>query len=1213
MICDWLVYNGFSVGISDLMIDNDTKSTHISELKSMAIEVDEFMSTVYRNKYENNSVMTNELYLNQQIENIISKHHVAIEKATFADPNLLSKDNRMMSMILSKSKGNTINVSQMIGAVGQCSVDGKRIGYGFDNRTLPHYQKYNDGAEARGYVENSFVQGLTPQEFFFHAMGGREGLIDTAVKSVTGDTKLVIIENGFPINVNIGNWIDHKLRVHKKQIKYHGESEANMELLDISKVAIRAYIPTTTNDGQMSWEQITNVTRHDPSEIIYNIKTNGGRNVKVVASKSLLIWNEEANEFVPTDTTQVKIGDFVPVSFNLQNNLKTIQNIKIENENDRFEFNQVNGSMIGLYLATNNEDLVPTNIKSIFGSSETNQFIPAAFQLAPNIFIKSLIQTYFTNLAIIDKIGIHIESLSYDIITGISMLLSRFSIYSELSKSNNKEYKLSIKSIFAKTFLREFTIPNDNYLETDSNLYRTINDTVLDEIISIEQMKSTDYPKVYDFTVPSTKNFGLANGLQVYDTSETGYIQRKLVKAMEDLKVHFDLSVRNANGQIVQFLYGDDGMHSIKLEKQQLSYLTNNFTIDNIRQIFYSEGGLNSYAGHVTTTLFQEMKKNESNINIKLSQYFDDIVSDRKYVIEKILKFKNEQNIIYPIAFNRLIKNTISIFALNKYATPSDLSIEYIFDKIDEIGKLKVSKAVDANIMLQILLRHFLNPKQLIQELNINKEAFDYICQSITHKFYESLVHPSELVGVVAAQSIGEPTTQLTLNTFHLSGVASASKGVRGVPRIKELLSISKNIKAPSVTIHLKEEYSCLSKAEQVKSLIQITRLSDLIDNIEIYYENIPVHSDDNIVSNYEKYSILDEEIEKQITMRKKGADEDDTDDFSNPWLLRIQLDKEKMSRHCITTDDVYKSFITSYNEKIKCYHSDDNSNKIIFRIKINPDNPEDIITDFKAIEQEMISMVINGVRGIISVSTEQDDESMHINSENLKLEEKPNAFLKVAESKGETKNTKEVQRCKLVTEGTNLIDILGIDKYIDSQKTISNDIFEIYEVLGVEAARQALFNEIDDIFKESGNVNQRHITLLVDTMTSKGTLLSIDRHGINRSDIGPLAKCSFEETSDVLIKSGVFGDYDKMQGVAANVIVGQIPKCGTGDSEIILDEEIISKANILDDDSDESDEESSDEDNMDIDMCNNISINFNMPPIEKVLENNDIKITIKS
>jgi DNA-directed RNA polymerase beta' subunit len=142
-----------------------------------------------------------------------------------------------------------------------------------------------------------------------------------------------------------------------------------------------------------------------------------------------------------------------------------------------------------------------------------------------------------------------------------------------------------------------------------------------------------------------------------------------------------------------------------------------------------------------------------------------------------------------------------------------------------------------------------------------------------------------------------------------------------------------------------------------------------------------------------------------------------------------------------------------------------------------------------------------------------------------------------------------------------------------------------------------------------SEGVNYRHISLLVDAMTNKGALLSVDRHGINRSDIGPFAKCSFEETSDMLIKAGVFGEYDKINGVSANIMLGQVAPCGTGDTEIIIDEDKLMNIN---------EEEEEEEYNIDDNMCTDdaLSFNFDMPIISKSdnqkRETKDILLTIK-
>ena len=127
----------------------------------------------------------------------------------------------------------------------------------------------------------------------------------------------------------------------------------------------------------------------------------------------------------------------------------------------------------------------------------------------------------------------------------------------------------------------------------------------------------------------------------------------------------------------------------------------------------------------------------------------------------------------------------------------------------------------------------------------------------------------------------------------------------------------------------------------------------------------------------------------------------------------------------------------------------------------------------------------------------------------------------------------------------------------IDKYRTISNDVHEIYAILGIEAARYMLINEITEIFEQSSSyVNSRHIALLVDVMTHKGGLMSIDRHGINKSDRGPLAKCSFEETPDVLSRAAIFGELDNMKGVSSNIMLGQEVPIGTGSLDILFDEE---------------------------------------------------------
>ena len=252
-----------------------------------------------------------------------------------------------------------------------------------------------------------------------------------------------------------------------------------------------------------------------------------------------------------------------------------------------------------------------------------------------------------------------------------------------------------------------------------------------------------------------------------------------------------------------------------------------------------------------------------------------------------------------------------------------------------------------------------------------------------------------------------------------------------------------------------------------------------------------------------------------------------------------------------IIMNDVYNAVINEFNsndsenDNISCIFTDDNADELIMRINIITKlsetvydcNQDDIICILKEIENIVLhNIVIKGIDNIKSVSMSKQDNIYKFNEN--------------------TSTYDKISQWVIDTEGSNLIDLFK-HPCIDYTKTISNDIHEIYNTLGIEAARNILIDEITDIFEQSSSyVNYRHIALLSDIITNKGALMSIDRHGINKSDRGPLAKCSFEETTDIIAKAAIFGEMDNVNGVSANIMLGQETKCGTGYTDIIFDEE---------------------------------------------------------
>ena len=182
IITEYMRNSGFSVGISDLITDNKTNEKIISIITDKKKDVKNLIEQVQIGVFENNSGKSNEEEFETKINNILSRAQNDAGREALKN---LDKDNRFVIMFNAGSKGTEINIQQMTACLGQQNVDGKRIPYGFEHRTLPHYTKYDDSPAARGFVESSYINGLSPQELFFHAMGGRIGLIDTAVKTST--------------------------------------------------------------------------------------------------------------------------------------------------------------------------------------------------------------------------------------------------------------------------------------------------------------------------------------------------------------------------------------------------------------------------------------------------------------------------------------------------------------------------------------------------------------------------------------------------------------------------------------------------------------------------------------------------------------------------------------------------------------------------------------------------------------------------------------------------------------------------------------------------------------------------------------------------------------------------------------------------------------------------------------------------------------------
>jgi len=846
---NFLVLNGFSVGISDLIADEETNNTIREKIQERKKQVEQVILQVHLDLFDNNTGKTNQQEFEDQIFGILNQ---ATSDAGSTGQQSLSSENRLLAMVRSGSKGEPLNVAQMMACLGQQAIEGKRVPYGFTDRTLPHYKKYDDSSEARGFIESSFIRGLTPQQFFFHAMSGREGLIDTAVK-----------------------------------------------------------------------------------------------------------------------------------------------------------------------------------------------------------------------------------------------------------------------------------------------------------------------------------------------TADTGYIQRQLIKSMEDLTVQHDGTVRDTNNNIIQFHYGEDGINPVKIEIQ--SYPIGKLSHEAIQ----TEFGMRNVDW---STILNDGVVRDNDAGL-LAEYVEELIHDQFMMVEEVYQKKSLDggSVFAPVNLARWILNIKNRFALNK-EEKTDLTPKMVLDGIRKV----MDRTHPHHKIWCALLRFHLAPHKLIIEERFTKDAFEVLMELIVVGHMKSWIQPGEQVGIVAAQSIGEPATQMTLNTFHQAGVASKSAVTRGVPRLRELLKVTQNPKATSLTIYMKPEYrSNKEKAREVVQDLELTVLRNITDKVAIYWDE---KDETTVVED-------DKELMKFYQLFEQGLmDDDEVDKESlSKWVLRLELNREEMFNRNISIQEVVSVIKTQFSsEDINVVYSDYNSSKLVMRIRIpnktdkdrDTSSQLDDFTNLKKFQNKLLnSIVIRGLPGIKAVTFRNDKQ--YVEMKNGKYE--------------------QVEQFVLDTDGSNFIKVMN-HPAVDGTKLYSTNVWDVYEVLGIEATRAILFNEINGLF-ESVGVNYRHLCLLCDVMTRFGRLMSIDRYGINKNDIGTLAKASFEETEKILLKAALFGEVDPVTGVSANIMMGQAIRGGTAFSQILLDDQMLPELlkeidverNKLEDE-EEGDLSQLDESSMALsDPCakTQFQMNMVMPQAKAMMEEDDIEVNI--
>jgi len=1317
VITEYMKSSAFSVGISDLISDQKTNDEIVQVITKKKSDVKNLIDQVQIGIFENNTGKTNEEEFETQVNSILNQ--ATSESGKIGLKNL-GKDNRFVIMVNAGSKGSDLNISQMISCLGQQNVDGKRIPYGFENRTLPHFTKYDDSPGARGFVESSYINGLSPQELFFHAMGGRVGLIDTAVKtSTTGYIQRRLIKGLEDLKVEY----DMTIRTNKNKIVQFSYGDDNIDTTKVEDQGIPIVSMSTQDiyahylipEEKSSVKTLGNIflkntlARYKKQNKDFLSKTQEYINM-MIENRELIIKNVFKNK----SDSNVSC----PVAFHyIINNIQGQCNITISSLID-----------ITPLEALEMIERCYENLTKIYYSPPTNLFKTLFYYyLSPKDllvikrFNKAALTLLLDTITIDYKRAIVAPGEMVGMIAGqsigeVSTQMTLNSVTFEtpiiVRDSNGKLQKVEIGDFIEKKINVAKKI---EYYKDKDTTYAEVEEYY--EIPSCDEDGNILWKRIEAVTRhPVINKDGTNTMLKITTHEEREVIATKAKSFLklingkilpvdgENLKVGDYLPVsrkqidftEKRELELKNILPPTEYIYSSEVEKAKLvmneyrwwmkhqgttfvlpykrsdSFVAkvneklrngcksktdftpncvytlqtnmNDYSIPETIPLDYNFGYLlGAYAAEGCMTKFQVSIANNDeeyfapilelckqwNINTKiyrnenkgakgwtsqdlriyntvlcrLLEKFCGKLSHNKFVSDKIifsnkeclLGFldayiggdgtinKKDKSIVMSSVSKELlidvqqILNILDIYSfITKPTKVENNNRGTLSENIHQIYTLFVRNAQAKKLALNLNMKLKYKQENLQIILNntpkyeLNKNATT-VPNEVDGKIVFEKRNENEYLGVLfdkikSIEEVDNTTNyayDLTVSdtrnfnvyngiccrdTFHFAGVASKSNVTRGVPRIEEILSLSSDIKNPSLSVYLKpEDEQYKEKAQTIMYMLEHTKLEEIVKSVEVCFDpddlNTLISEDKDTIEQYRAF----ENLVKECAEDSFQTDENE----KSKWIIRMVMDPEVMLEKNITMDDVNYTLKNCFDEQINCIYSDFNSDKLIFRIrmndiiksatgrggqkkpKVNPLDQSDQIYILKNFQDQLLqNVVLRGIKGINKVILRKIIDNM-------------------VEHNGVYKKQ---EIWVLDTIGTNLLDVLGVD-FIDNTRTISNDIIEIYNVLGIEAARQTIYNELVEVVEFDGTyINYHNYSVLVDRMTFTDKLISIFRHGINNDNIGPIAKASFEETPEMFLKAARHAELDTMRGVSANVMCGQEGFFGTGSFQVVLD-----------------------------------------------------------
>jgi len=1170
----WLLNQGHSIGVSDVIlirnagekdyvIDEQVYSDIKHILDNAMFEVDYLLEKAGEGYYDTRSTLSVEDDIEKEILFVLNKARDNVGKIAIKHSLEHNPDNRLLKMVLSGSKGDKSGVYQIMATMGEAQVGSDRTPKKFYRRVLPHFTKDDNSALSRGFCKSSFKEGMKPLELYQLAIAARIGLIDKTVKTAdTGYTQRRLIKSMEDLQVQY----DGTVRSANNSILQFIYGDDGFDATFLENIGFKYHLMNSNlfegnSNNLLEYYDICKKTLKNNDSIVspFNLDR---------------LFTEYKNNDIIFESNDIHNPTFDQIQLLRNDCINKIRNYWQEKLTHP-EHTQIISNPFFILICY---------IEFYWRDSEINDKITKYSEMTYGHYL-----SYFNKIFDMFILSICASGEMVGILSGQSIgePTTQMSLHQnekcKILEFNKKEKTYTFKSIliseFCDYFIKQYpecTFNTGHYDSVETNIQ---NNDIEYYIMSVSENEKTHWNKISHISRHlvngNLMTIKTKSGREVTTTLSHSHLIRKdnRVQAIrgDELKVGMRIPVskklKNYDESTINTIHINDNVYQLDYEFGILfgKYLSTNVLSDN--------NELNEYLINNCTNGYNTKKIPEFVFlanNIFKAGLLQGIILYNNIINDDIKYISDNKQLIKDMA---LLLNYFNIFAninqINETLYSLNIDSKYYSDYSDKIGLLLIDKQIELiDVSSNIDKINGLNEtfRNCIMKLKLDcskelwdEECFDREQLKVYYNLFNSHINnhliqdelkvlEQALFSDVIWDEIVEyniytpdqseyvydftiPVNQTfmtdygiyvhnTLNTFHHTGIGGKSPTTSGVPRMKELLGVVKEPKTPVMYIYI-----------QYRSVK---------DNSKVEFDSLEQKYKDNQYEHIRNFSYLFNELYVKDLCNNVAID------YLDGWKLTFEFEMKTLFYNNITSYKLLETIVKDAN-LINCeVKANINSQRQMFIITINVG--DELLTNIpkfngiyhkiKSIEYDILNILCNGVERVSNTYILTVNKEMYVQTSGSNLED-------VLNNKWEYN----------IDENYKIV--------IDKHRCRSNNIHEMYNCFGIEVARNTLISEFTEVLESTGSINHRHITILVDNMTSKGMLIPIDRHGVKKNDIGPLSRATFEETVDQLMKAAAFGEEDTMRGVSANIMMGQMAPCGTGTMDVMLDEDKLFTFNL--------------------------------------------------